>query len=107
MSAKATFQFLDTNILVYAHDNSAGAKRDEALSLLSELVAGGAIAVSVQVLQELFVTLTRKPPQPLDGGFARESVADLSHVRVHAPGPEAVRPRSTCTGSSASRSGTR
>ena len=53
--------FLDTNILVYAYDLDAGEKRMVALALVERgwLHPGGA-AISVQVLQELYVNLVRK-----------------------------------------------
>ena len=53
--------FVDTNILVYAHDRGAGSKHDAARRKLAVLWrAPGAVSVSVQVLQELYVTLLRK-----------------------------------------------
>jgi predicted nucleic acid-binding protein len=82
--------FVDTNILVYAHDETAGEKRDRARSLLAELWESGAGCLSVQVLQEFFVTVTRKVPKPLDAASAAEIIADLSHWRVHSPGPDDV-----------------
>ena len=41
--------------------------------------------VSIQVLQELFVTLTRKLPRPLDGDAAESAVEDFALWTVHAP----------------------
>jgi predicted nucleic acid-binding protein len=79
--------FVDTNVLVYAYDTTAGSKRDRARSLLAELWESGEGCVSVQVLQEFFVNATRKVPRPLDPAFAATVIADLSHWRVHAPGP--------------------
>ena len=53
--------FIDTNILVYAHDNQAGDKHHIASHLIMELWELPRRAViSVQVLQELYVTLLRK-----------------------------------------------
>jgi predicted nucleic acid-binding protein len=53
-------EFCDTNVVVYAYDTSAGAKHARARQLLERLWLDGVGAVSVQVLQELFVTLTLK-----------------------------------------------
>jgi len=39
------------------------------------------------VLQELYVNLTRKVPQPLDGATASRIIADLSQWQVHSPEP--------------------
>lgn len=79
-------QFVDTNVLVYAHDHSAGAKRAVAGELVSGLVEARSAAISVQVMQELFVTLTRKIPRPMAGEEAAALVADLGALTVHAPG---------------------
>jgi predicted nucleic acid-binding protein len=57
--------FLDTNILVYALAADDPAKAAVAERLLKSLRETGALRTSVQVLQELYVTLTRKGQQPL------------------------------------------
>ncbi len=82
--------FVDTNILVYAYDETAGQKRDRARFLLAELWESGEGCLSVQVLQEFFVTVTRKVPKPLDAASAAAIIADLSHWRVHSPGADDV-----------------
>ena len=83
-------EFCDTNVVVYAYDTSAGAKHDQALQLLERLWVEGVGAVSVQVLQELFVTLTRKIAQPLSTPTARTIVADLATWHVVTPNPSDV-----------------
>jgi predicted nucleic acid-binding protein len=85
MPADLGRQFLDTNVLVYAHDRSAGAKHDRAVELLAELADSQDGALSVQVLQELFVTLTGKLAGSVPPDEAAEIVADLSTMRTHAP----------------------
>jgi len=90
MSVETTGRFVDTNVLVYAHDRSAGTKHARARALLEELWDGRDGCLSVQVLQEFFVAVTRKVPRPLDTDRAREVVADLARWRVHEPGPEDV-----------------
>jgi predicted nucleic acid-binding protein len=57
--------FVDTNVLVYAHDTSAGWKYQAAQTLLSQLWASDTGVVSTQVLQELCVALRRKAGRPL------------------------------------------
>jgi len=79
--------FVDTNVLVYANDITAGIKRDRAVDLVSSLWKQRSGCVSIQVLQELYVNLTRKVPQPLDGPAASRIVADLAQWRVHSPQP--------------------
>ena len=58
--------FVDTNLLVYADDRSAGAKREVALKLLLRLVREGSGVLSLQVLQEYFAAATKRlriPPE--------------------------------------------
>jgi predicted nucleic acid-binding protein len=78
-------RFVDTNILVYAHDDSAGAKRDQARALVEQLWESREGCLSVQVLQEFFVTVTRKIAKPLDTETAKAIVADLSRWHLHVP----------------------
>jgi predicted nucleic acid-binding protein len=69
--------FVDTNILVYAYDVSAGAKSQRARKILTDLWGSGLGVVSTQVLQEFFVTVTRKLPKHMDLDAARDIIADL------------------------------
>jgi len=68
--------FVDTNILMYAHDASAGAKHDRAKALVEELWRDRTGVVSTQVLQELAVNLRRKAGRPLDAKASRDIVTD-------------------------------
>lgn len=68
--------FVDTNILVYAHDASAGPKHDRARTLVEDLWRTRSGVVSTQVLQELCVNLRRKAGRPLDLKTTREIVTD-------------------------------
>jgi predicted nucleic acid-binding protein len=53
--------FVDTNILIYAHDLDAGDKHDTALQLIRQFWERREIpTLSIQVLQEMHVTLMRK-----------------------------------------------
>lgn len=78
-------EFCDTNCLVYAYDLTAGAKRELAEALLSRLWETRGGAISIQILQELFVALTRKIPRPLSLPEARLIVADLASWTVVEP----------------------
>lgn len=82
--------FVDTNVLVYAHDSSAGGKHARARELVEALWDTGEGCLSIQVLQEFFVAVTRKVGNPMGAETASELVADLARWRVHAPGPEDV-----------------
>ena len=57
--------FVDANILVYAEDRDAGSKHVIARDLVADLWRSGDGVLSVQVLQEFFVNVTRKVPRPL------------------------------------------
>ena len=60
MSCMSARVFVDTNILVYAHDSAAGIKHTLAKSLVSELWESRDAAISTQVLQEFYVTVRKK-----------------------------------------------
>lgn len=77
--------FLDTNILVYAYDRSAGRKHSLAAQLVAACWENENGCLSIQVLQEFYVTVTRKIAAPLDAPSARQIVADLAQWRLHAP----------------------
>lgn len=66
--------FVDTNILVYAYDRDAGFKRELAIDLLEELWESGNGRLSVQVLQEFYVNVTRKLTTPVARSVAREVI---------------------------------
>ena len=57
--------FVDTNLFVYAHDESAGRKREFAQDLISELWETRSGCACVQLMQELFVNLCCKVPKLL------------------------------------------
>lgn len=82
--------FVDTNVLVYAHDATAGSKRDRARELVAELWDTGEGCLSVQVLQEFFVNVTRKVAKPLGVEAAITIISDLAHWHLHAPGAQDV-----------------
>jgi len=64
--------FVDTNVLIYAHDVDAKSKHEVAKSVLRELWAERNGVLSPQVLQEFYVNVTRKIPQPLSKVSARQ-----------------------------------
>lgn len=85
MSADAPPEFVDANVLVYAFDSSAGAKRVAAKQLLERLWDTGIGCLSVQVLQEFFVTVTRKVAKPLSADEAADRIRDFALWKVFAP----------------------
>ena len=63
--------FIDTNVLIYAHDMDAKAKHEAAKRVLQELWSERAGVLSMQVLQEFYVNVTRKIPHPISKESAR------------------------------------
>ena len=68
--------FVDTNILVYAHDRSAGLKHKRARLLIEDLWNSGQGVLSTQVLQELCINVRRKASRPLSVEETRRLVQD-------------------------------
>jgi predicted nucleic acid-binding protein len=85
MSGDKDLQFLDTNVLLYAHDQSAGEKQQRAGSIVAALWESGNGCLSVQVLQEFYVNITQKVAQRLEKATALQLVADLACWRIHVP----------------------
>ena len=77
--------FVDTNVLVYAYDADAGAKHQSARSHLEALWQNESGLISTQVLQEFYVTVTRKLSRPLPRRTARAVIATYGAWPVHRP----------------------
>lgn len=77
--------FIDTNVLIYAYDVTAGEKHAIALDILTDLWNSRLGVVSTQVLQEFFVNVVHKIQKPVDKRLAKEIVRDLLkwHVVVN------------------------
>ena len=82
--------FVDTNILMYAHDSAAGEKHTRAKALVEELWENRSGAVSTQVLQELAVNLRRKAKKPLDAKATRDIIADYLAWHVVVNGGDSI-----------------
>lgn len=72
--------FVDTNVIVYAHDRMDHVKRDRARALLETLALDGSLTVSTQVLQESYSVLVRKAL--VEPGKALFAVEKLAAARV-------------------------
>jgi predicted nucleic acid-binding protein len=70
--------FIDTNVLIYAHDIDANAKHKIAKEVLQELWSERTGVLSAQVLQEFYVNVTRKIPSPLSKDVARLVVSSYA-----------------------------
>jgi predicted nucleic acid-binding protein len=85
MNAERQREFVDANVLVYAFDSSAGRKREPARALLERLWESNTGCLSVQVLQEFFVTVTKKVAKPLPVEDAAARIREFAAWRVFAP----------------------
>jgi predicted nucleic acid-binding protein len=74
--------FVDTNILVYAHDRTAGIKHQQAQSVIEKLWNSGGGILSTQVLQELCISLRRKTSYPLSVDETRRLIQDYSRWTI-------------------------
>ncbi|MGD0800819.1 MAG: type II toxin-antitoxin system prevent-host-death family antitoxin [Terracidiphilus sp.] len=75
--------FLDTNVLVYCDDETEPVKQQRALEVLDEHTRSRTGVISLQVLQEYFVTASRK--LGLDTGTARRKVEIFAMLNVAEP----------------------
>jgi len=82
--------FIDTNILVYAHDVDAGSKQRKAQNILAELWNKRTGVMSVQVLQEFYVTVTRKVLRPLPAKKVRDIIRDYLNWYIEIIDPQSV-----------------
>jgi predicted nucleic acid-binding protein len=74
--------FVDTNVLVYARDSTEPGKQARAAEWMARLWDEGSGRLSAQVLQEYYVTVTRK----LDPGMPRaEAREDVDALRTWSP----------------------
>ena len=80
MSARS---FFDTNVLIYSDDKGTPAKQKRAVELVSEHRRSRTGVISLQVLQEYFVTVTRK--LHVDARIARRKVELLAEFDVASP----------------------
>lgn len=70
--------FLDTNVLVYSVSAAPDEQKKRRKAL--EIMERGTFALSAQVLQEFFVTVTRKTLQTVSAETAMAWVDELSHA---------------------------
>jgi predicted nucleic acid-binding protein len=72
--------FLDTNVVVYMFDADAPRKQRQARELFT--YQSVRYLLSTQVLQEFYVSVTRKLATPLDAAAAYQAVQHLTSLRV-------------------------
>ena len=71
MNCMSDRTFVDTNVLIYAHDLDAKTKHEAAKHILQKLWSERSGVLSMQVLQEFYVNVRRKIPKPISKESAR------------------------------------
>lgn len=87
MTAKV---FVDSNVLIYAHDVDAGMRHEKSAQRIRGLWASGGGLLSTQVLQEFYVNVTQKIPAPIPRDAAGELVRTYKSWVKSAITPETV-----------------
>ena len=82
--------FVDTNILIYAHDMDAGAKHDVAISIIEKIWEEKTGIISTQVIQEFYVNVTRKIPNPITPVLARGIILNYFSWHLEAIEPNTI-----------------
>jgi predicted nucleic acid-binding protein len=82
--------FVDTNILIYAHDLDAGAKHDVATSIIENIWEAKTGIISTQVIQEFYVNVTRKIPNPITPVLARGIILNYFSWHIEAIEPNTI-----------------
>ena len=82
--------FVDTNILVYAHDRAAGVKHTRARQLVEDVWNSERGVLSTQVIQELCVSLRRKATHPLSVEEVRRLIEDYLSWEIVINTPQAI-----------------
>jgi predicted nucleic acid-binding protein len=91
MSAADQATFVDTNILVYAFERADSERNHAARRLLRALMETGSLRLSTQVLQEFYVTMSRKARGPAAVEEALAVMDDLSQWPLFTTDYPAVR----------------
>jgi predicted nucleic acid-binding protein len=82
--------FVDTNVLIYAYDRSAGERHSAARLRLAALWDSHTGVLSTQILQEFYVNATRKLPHPLSPARARAIIGRYATWPVHPIEPQDI-----------------
>ncbi|RZB37600.1 MAG: hypothetical protein SRB2_01144 [Desulfobacteraceae bacterium Eth-SRB2] len=82
--------FLDTNILIYAHDMDAGLTHDMALSIIEKIWEEEIGIIRTQVIQEFYVNVTRKISNPITPVQARGIILNYFFWQVEAIEPQTI-----------------
>lgn len=80
MTSGSNVFLVDTNVLVYAYDQTDGTKRERAIQVLDRIGANGTGAITPQIMGEFFVTVTRKIPSPLRDDIAESRLVAFTET---------------------------
>lgn len=69
---------IDSNILIYAYDNSEGSKHEKAAEFVSKKLLEGKAVFSVQTLSEFSVAVTEKLQERIAPELAKQVLLDIS-----------------------------
>lgn len=82
--------FVDTNVFIYAYDLDTGAKHEAAAGLIRDIWERRCGVTSTQVLQEFYINVTRKIPNPLSYARARGIMQSYFSWQIEPNGPETI-----------------
>ena len=82
--------FVDSNVLIYAHDLDAQNRHEMAVEVIRRLWQTKTAIISTQVLQEFYVNITRKIPQPLSPTLARQVLKNYLCWQVEINYPDTI-----------------
>lgn len=90
MSKPARMTFVDTTVLVHAHDSTQRERRPIAQQVLANLWQTGTGALSTQVLLDFYTVTTGTIGRPLQPAVARTTVARYSTWHIVDTNPELI-----------------
>jgi predicted nucleic acid-binding protein len=76
-------EFIDTSILIYAHEGGAGLKHQSSVELLARLIDNEECAVSLQVLMEFYWAATKK--LKMRSHDAEQTIQSMGGWVIHRP----------------------
>ena len=82
MPARGDRVFIDTNVFVYVFDDDSAAKQTTARQLVEQISTDGSAVISTQVLQEFYVTVTRKLRRPMEPQDALRACTELCRLAM-------------------------
>lgn len=82
MKDKPEKYFIDTNVLVYAHDTRDASRQSKAQGVIFDGLRLGTAVISTQVLSEFFVTITQKIEKPLSAEKAKKEIILLANLEI-------------------------